>query len=296
MDRTTDTPVHLMCCFSSIQIWHLADEFYLVRNFKPEHLVCRAMQTPLILNFYCSQGDMMGYIDKKAVALHKNEALILLPEQKLSITRLSDDFCCTLFAMSRNMAEAQNVGEEYLMYENIRQQPILAFDDEMMHGMLSLTDTYIYTIRQQNNPRQREILLLLLRVNHLLHAGTLHQKRQETQTNGQNADSISIKFNRLVEAHHSREHKVAFYADKLCLTPKYLSTVVKQTSGHPAGWWIDYLLTRDAERYLLTTDMPVQQIAAALGFSSQSAFGKYFRRQKGMSPKNFRLKNSHPNN
>lgn len=283
--------IDLLYCFSGVQIVHLADEFYVIRDFKPEHLVSRTIRTSLIINFYCTKGNLIGYIDEKPVSMQYNEAMLLLPEQTLTISLLSDDFNCTLYAMSRDFAEAQNVGEETLIYENILKTPVLGFDEDSMKAALSLTDLYEYTIRQRENPRQREILLMLLRANHLLHAAYLHHNEQNMNIAGHQADSISMRFNRLVECHYTRQHNVSFYASKMCLTPKYLSTVVRQTSGHSAGWWIDHYIMREAERYLQETDMTIQQIAAALGFADQSAFGKYFKRQKNCSPKTFRQQN-----
>lgn len=286
---TPHTPdVDLLYCFSGIQMMHLENEFYVVRDFGAEHLVSWTIRTPLIINFLCKKGELVGYIDGSPISLQCNEVMILLPEQTLTISQLSEDFQSTLYAMSRDIAEAQNIGEESLMYENILKHPVSGFDADQFTAMLSLTDIFAYTIQQRQHPRQREILLMLLRVNHALHAGCLHQKEHEKEVAGHQADTISIRFNRLVENHYTRQHHVGFYASKMYLTPKYLSTVVMQTSGHTAGWWIDHYIMRDAERYLQDTNMPVQQIAAVLGFSDQSAFGKYFKRQKGVSPKSFR--------
>ena len=293
MAQTNTSNIDLLYCFSDTPIIHLEDEFYIVRYFESDNLVCRTLRTSLVINFFCLKGNLIGYVDRKPISLKCNEVLILLPEQTLSVSQLSPDFECSLYAMSRDIAEEQNVGEESLMYENILKNPILAFEADEIKAMLSLTDTFAYTVQQRDNPRQREILLLLLRANHLLHAGYLHHNEQNRNIAGHQADSITIRFNRLVENYYTQQHHVGFYALKMCLTPKYLSTVVMQTSGHTAGWWIDHYIMRDAERYLQSTDMPIQQIAAVLGFQDQSAFGKYFKRQRGISPKAFRQQNFH---
>ena len=74
------------------------------------------------------------------------------------------------------------------------------------------------------------------------------------------------------------------------LSPKYISSVVKQVIGRTTGECITYNLIRQAKLLLLTTTLPVQQIADRLGFRSQSHFGTFFRRNVGMGPRQFREK------
>ena len=286
---------NFLYCFSGIQVWHLEDEFFLVRGMHAAHLVVRTLRTPMTMTFYCTKGVMQGLIDDKPFALSANEALVMLPSQTLAVTYLSDDWCSTLFAMTRDFAEQQNIGEEYLMYDNLLTNPVLHFEEDEMRSMLSLTETFAYTIQQRDNPHQRDILLSLLRINHQLHAGSLHRSDSTPGNRDLRSGSLAMRFNRLLEAHYTLEHHVDFYAGKLALTPMYLSTVLMQATGHTAGWWIDYYLMRDADRYLTQTLMPVQQIAAVLGFADQSAFGKYFRRQRGMSPTDFRTQHNNKN-
>ena len=79
-----------------------------------------------------------------------------------------------------------------------------------------------------------------------------------------------------------------FYAEKLSITPKYMSTVIKQTSGKTAGDWIDDHVLLEAKALLKSTNMTILQISDELNFPSQSFFGKYFKRLTGVSPKEYR--------
>ncbi len=284
--------------FSGIQVWHLEDEFYLIRHFTPSHLTCNVLRTPLIMNILCTSGTIRGTIDGRPFTMHANDTLITLPLQTLRLEYISDDLRCTLVALSRANAEAQNIGNEYTQYENILKNPVLPVSEEQMRAMITITELYAHTIQQRSNPHQREVLLLLQKVNNLLHGAQLHETPTPagSQAEAERTGSLAMQFNRLLEANYMRQHHIAFYADRLAVTPKYLSTVVMQASGHTAGWWIDYYLMRDAERYLNTTKLSVQAISDLLGFANQSAFGKYFRRQKGVSPANYRNNQTTQNN
>jgi AraC-like DNA-binding protein len=83
---------------------------------------------------------------------------------------------------------------------------------------------------------------------------------------------------------------MAFYAEKMNLTSKYISTVVKQASGRSAVEWIEKYVLLDATTQLLSTERTIKQIAYDLNFPPQSAFGKYFVRVVGMSPVAYREK------
>lgn len=92
----------------------------------------------------------------------------------------------------------------------------------------------------------------------------------------------------LVAEHYRAAHDVFFYADKLCITPRYLSQITDKAVGKsPKQIVADYLMS-EARSYLETTRLTVQEIADKLGFSSQALFCKFFKHQSGTSPTEFR--------
>jgi AraC-like DNA-binding protein len=87
---------------------------------------------------------------------------------------------------------------------------------------------------------------------------------------------------------HFKEAKdVSFYADKLCVSPKYLSSLVKQMVGKPAKDCIDYCIIMES-KVLLNSSYTIQEISQQLNFPNQSFFGKYFKKHTGISPLNYR--------
>ena len=87
---------------------------------------------------------------------------------------------------------------------------------------------------------------------------------------------------------HKRERSVKFYADRLHITPKYLSGIVREVSGRLASEWIEEVVINEAKNMLSNTSMTIQEISDELNFSNQSFFGKYFKEHTGISPKAFR--------
>lgn len=95
------------------------------------------------------------------------------------------------------------------------------------------------------------------------------------------------KFMSLVQQHHAKERSLNFYADKLFISPKYLSRIIKDATGHSAAEWIDQFVLIDAKNMLRFSSKNVQQVAYALNFSTQSSFGKFFKHLTGMSPSEY---------
>lgn len=84
------------------------------------------------------------------------------------------------------------------------------------------------------------------------------------------------------------ERSVAYYADKLCVSPKHLSSVSKEITQHTAGTLIDLYVIMEAKTMLAETSLTVQEISNRLNFANQSFFGKYFKHLTGYSPSDFR--------
>lgn len=101
-------------------------------------------------------------------------------------------------------------------------------------------------------------------------------------------DELLLQFTRLVSENYKEHRKVSYYADKLCLTPKYLSTTIYEAGGRYARDIIAEFVVCEAKRCLLNTTMTVQEISDYLHFSCQSFFGKYFREHTGVSPQAYR--------
>lgn len=95
------------------------------------------------------------------------------------------------------------------------------------------------------------------------------------------------KFLRLVREYHRVQRSIGFYAEKMYISPKYLSLVIKDATGKSAGEWIDQYVIQEAKNLLRYSGKNVQQIAYELNFSNQSSFGKYFKNLTGMSPTAF---------
>lgn len=104
------------------------------------------------------------------------------------------------------------------------------------------------------------------------------------------AEEYFRQFTELLGEHYKHERSVGFYARQLCITPKYLTTLIKRISGKSVSEWIDNYVIFEAKTLLKYSNMSVQEIAYYLNFPNQSFFGSYFKRNAGMSPSQYKAK------
>lgn len=152
-----------------------------------------------------------------------------------------------------------------------------------------------YELLKGNMERQRQDTASILRglvqafsytIISLMHSS---REAEEADTDAPARNHLLFdKFMALLRLHHTQERSLAFYAGRLCLTPNYLSGVIKEYSGKSASEWINEYVVLEAKILLKHTDLSVQEIAYRLNFATQSAFGKYFKIQTGMGPKAYR--------
>ena len=132
-----------------------------------------------------------------------------------------------------------------------------------------------------------ETLLYALIAFFLRYSARYYQE-QPQDLNNSSHQRISDRFIRLVQAHFRTERFLDYYAARLEITPKHLSRLIRQQTGMRAVEWINRHIILEAQVMLRSSNLTVQQIAEQLNFSTQSSFGKYFKKATGISPKDFR--------
>ena len=142
-------------------------------------------------------------------------------------------------------------------------------------------------IRREDHPYKEEIIRHLFSAYYYGLGYYVHDTRQhKSLMTGQ--QEVCERFISLVSEHFKRHRDIGFYADRLCMTNKYLSALLKQETGMTALEWIEKYVVLYAKGCLSSTTMTIQEISDELEFPSQSVFGKYFKRVEGISPMAYR--------
>lgn len=174
-----------------------------------------------------------------------------------------------------------------------------AFDGHLQDFRLSLTDAeinyldslhlIIYDALKQEMSSTKVVVQLVGAL--ILHVAYLWEK-SESQPAGKRSreQQLFSEFIRLVSQYASSHHTLDFYASSLCVTPRYMSTTVRNVSGKTAKYWIDEAIVNAIKVQLRYTDKQTAQIAYDMNFPNPSFFCKYFKRLVGMTPLEYREK------
>lgn len=163
------------------------------------------------------------------------------------------------------------------------QLPVSVEDQQTARNIL---ETLWHLVHQKDYHRPTASSLVAALMHHydrLFHqqADTLAATRSREQT-------IFDRFIQLVNQHCRQQHQISYYADRMCLTERYLGTVIRQTSGTTAKEWIDRALITQAKVLLRHSDKSVAQISEDLNFPNPAFFSKYFKRLTAMTPLEYR--------
>ena len=163
------------------------------------------------------------------------------------------------------------------------QLPVSVEDQQTARNIL---ETLWHLVHQKDYHRPTASSLVAALMHHYdrlfhLQADTLAATRSREQT-------IFDRFIQLVNQHCREQHQISYYADRMCLTERYLGTVVRQTSGTTAKEWIDRALVTQAKVLLRHSDESVLQISEDLNFPNPAFFSKYFKRLTCMTPLEYR--------
>lgn len=236
----------------------------------------------------CTAGSCTISLNLKISEIRPGDLIFIVPGTIVHIPRQSDDFslCMTGFSAEFLKGIYQAINP---LYPYIFQTPVLPLAADDAETLLDLFDLLYEKALRKEHCYCREIVQNLL-LTLFYEISALYQKKYAKSDRQLTRDEeIFRKLIRLIILHYKEERTVAFYARELCLTPKYLSSVVKKTTNRTVTEWINETVVLDAKTQLKSSQMTVQQIANYLNFPTPSFFGRFFKKHTGITPKAYRL-------
>lgn len=269
-----------------------SEEIFCAHTDKKITLLTNIMQDSL--NCYTitlvRRGECNVLYGDRTIHLSKGDLYVYFPGQSIKVSDITDDYIgiCLLVTdkiiyeniFSRNIVRAK--------YYNIlrNETPVIRLDCKLADRLDYLMCEIIDYLNSDNPLREKACkslfsLFLIDIINYLRKEPNLskYSIRKEHQI---------IDFLNLVSKYYKKNHELAFYASKLEITPEYLARIVKEVTGLTAGEHIDNMLIMEASWLLRATNLSISEIAEQLNFADQASFSKFFKRNKGVSPKDYR--------
>lgn len=236
------------------------------------------------------QGSATFSLNYRDHTVGKGDMLLFWPSLLVSLTRQSPDFVALHLLCERSLFErllaTDPAYRQYSLFFFQAQSPILHLPDNLAQ---TLADDLRQLSRHIVTPGPYQGAML----QHLLHVVLLQvlgpiAHRTDTAAPLSHPEQLFQQFITLLIRHYKQEHYIEFYARSLSISSSYLSRIIRQTTHKTAAYFINGMLHAEACRLLRHTDRTIQAIADELNFSDQSAFGKFFKANTGLSPLQYR--------
>lgn len=242
----------------------------------------------------CSDGLIELTYNQYAVTLSANHMFLYNPGTILQISAQQPSKL-NIMVFTREFVDELGIKLDNLplQYKIIRERqtfPLSEQSCQQLRALMSITADFIGL--DKHNTHYGEMVKSAFRsfiYRAIYVMNELYDDRQSVSLPVQNNNHFN-RFMRLLEENYKNEHSIRFYSDKMGLSPKYLSLLIKKASGKLATEWIDEYIILEAKNLIKYSSMSIQEISYSLNFPNQSFFGKYFKRHTGLSPKSYRLR------
>ncbi|MBR3784414.1 MAG: AraC family transcriptional regulator [Bacteroidales bacterium] len=239
----------------------------------PDYVICIGHRGHINLKY----DDISDYSGQYTVA-------VIFPNHSLLEVDKTDDYRATLIIVSSSVLNdpmLKIISQMRYLYEP---HPMVKLDKREYKMVANVVDG----MREIQRLKLPDWRILMTRLLDFFLRLLSHYRAGKVDDGGANM-RVSKQFHQHL-LQHVREHRdVAFYADKACLSAKHFSAVIKNETGHTAAYWIHLHVVVEAKMLLhMRRDLSVQAVADLLGFDEQAAFSRYFRRETGLSPTQFR--------
>ena len=240
---------------------------------------------------FCRQDNVTVRLNETLYELRSGNVLIAFPSDVMNIAGYGQSFAGSYLSAPLKVLEQFSLfsPQNWRTYSIIKDKRQLCLEEsniQILQSYLHLLEARLkHPALADNNAGLYALLSTFIR-DFLNIAAKQYRNHEYWELSA--ANSLFNRFIHLLYASVPQKTDVGYYADKLCITPKYLSTVCKHVAGETASSIINRCLTNEIRNRLMDSDKPIQAIAYELGFANQSFFGKYVKAHLGMTASQFR--------
>ena len=238
----------------------------------------------------CIEGTVEATLNLNKIQVKPNSLVTLIPGSIFQINRIDGDLKIYILGFSSNYIE-ENHQSHFLvetMYHTLG-KPVYSLNEKGTQMMENYFKLLIDLYENLPDKIKKEVASNLYAD---VHKGisVMYQSMSNEKANLSKSEMICRNFGQLVIQHYQNNRNVSWYAEKLGISHAHLCTIVKQITGHTCVEIIASMVIMDAKSQLKSTHLSIQEISDTLNFANMSFFGKYFKRNVGMSPLEYRNK------
>lgn len=259
-----------------------------------EHINEAPMPTePRKMNFIliglCTKGTIEYQLDTQKQFITPGDILIVSERHIVDHYQPSPDMegLCIILSVNFFHEIIQNVRDVSTLFLFTRTHPVISLTPREQEAFKEYFHVIQQKIGDEDNYFRKDLIRTLL-LAMFYDVGNIIYRVKENDKPQSRAEVIFANFIKMVEANYRQERRVRWYAQQLCITPKYLSEMVKSASRRTPNEWIDSYVSMELRVILKNSTKSIKEIAEEMNFPNQSFLGKYFKEQVGVSPSKYR--------
>lgn len=253
------------------------------------NLIGQPIRTTGCLLLYCTEGRSIVECNFKSIPFKNGDILIIFSDTLFSINKISHRFKTRYFELSAALTDETTFNSDGSFFDWLDEHPVFRIPDENKKDM-ELWLSAIDWIEDNATSKYKHIMLRNHWHNFFLGLESVlkHQLTSSDIKPISSARKIFDGFCKLLSENCRKHHDVKFYADKLCITPYYLLCITKRIYATSPKELIDRQIVMEIKSLLTTTELSVKEISEMYNFESSSYLGRFFRRNIGMTPTEYR--------
>lgn len=232
---------------------------------------------------YLKQGVLSGKRNGEDTIFTAPCMITLQPNNILKFGSTTANVDATTVSYSQDFTKRLNLMQRFQLNEVLHGNPSLNLDKKMEKELNSYIEQLIDLGRSPQNPFLSEALLHVT-LSFFYGVGYFYYQNSSFSDR---SHQIVNEFMQLVDQYGAQEHQVQFYSNCLHLSSKYLQTIIRRTTGRTVYSWVNDVIVARAKQLLNSGKYTLQQVANELKFCDQSYFGVFFKRETGMTPRQY---------
>lgn len=243
-----------------------------------------------LAHLLCLDGSCSYRFNGKICTLHRGDLSIIRKRENIEDIQLSDDFRCRIIYARSSFIGLCTPQTNYGIKGSIALfiDPVIHLTPEQFNLCMRDYDILQSRINDSHHLFWRESVITAMQAT-ILDFFDFHANIHGDDNITTSQTSIMTSFIELLDSGIYRHHReVSYYADKLCVTPKYLSEISKKVSGQSANYWINRYTALDISRLLRDKSLTFVQISDMFHFSSPAYFSRYVQHTLGLPPTQYR--------
>ncbi len=244
---------------------------------------------------FCTKGSAKVDIHEYDHLFMKGELVVIIPGQLVSLSESSKDFTVSYFSLSINLYNDVLSGLcrfSPLFFFYMRSHYYYNLSELEISRYINFFQLVYSKAKEPENLFRKDSIIHLMRIFYLdiYNAYKINSQNAQFKLNSHKKE-LANGFFQLIMKYYKDNRSVTFYANKLYITPKYLTMVVKEVSGKSAKDWITEYIIQEIKFLLKNSSLNIQEIAIRTHFSNQTSLGRFFRKHTGVSPSFYRTQN-----